>query len=62
MLAGNNIEKNAQIRGQFFIITDGEKTNMWDTMDKAVVQLGYASISKKIKVPTPVVLLLAYFL
>ncbi len=41
MLAGKTISTNPKIRGEFFIITDGVRTNMWGTINKAIVKCGY---------------------
>lgn len=62
MLGGAKIKTNPEIRGQFFVITDGIKTNMWETLDQALVSCGFDSIFKKLKVPSWVMLIVAYVL
>jgi hypothetical protein len=62
MCGGKNIDKRKGIRGEFFVITDLEKTNMWKTMDEFVVQLGLPSFYNKTKVPASLMLIVGYFL
>jgi nucleoside-diphosphate-sugar epimerase len=62
MLGEKKIDKFPNIRGEFFVCTDGEKTNMWKTIDDALVKIGFESLFSKTKIPAGLVLALAYIL
>lgn len=48
--------------GEFVVVTDGGKVRFWDAIDQAAVYLGYASLKAKMRLPTWLLMAVAYVL
>jgi nucleoside-diphosphate-sugar epimerase len=46
--------------GKFYIITDDDYTYFWKVLDEAIITMGFTSLWKKMKIPTWLIMLLAY--
>mmetsp|Transcript_27533 Transcript_27533/g.37856 ORF Transcript_27533/g.37856 Transcript_27533/m.37856 type:complete len:380 (-) Transcript_27533:54-1193(-) len=46
--------------GRFYVVTDGVAVPFWKVLDQAVVAMGFASLWGKMKLPTALMLFLAY--
>mmetsp|Transcript_18436 Transcript_18436/g.51321 ORF Transcript_18436/g.51321 Transcript_18436/m.51321 type:complete len:236 (-) Transcript_18436:695-1402(-) len=67
IIAEQALYKGSPANGKFYIVTDGDThphpqgyARLWETIDEACVAMGFTSLWEKMKLPLPLLVVLAY--